>query len=716
MKMGNNVFRQLFHYLSEDEEYEELKKYIPQKELDMINKNGMQGLQLIFSTLIFFVPIGMYIEAFLANNRLWVENLMWMFSLIVMALICLYVIKNKPDYFKFLVPVNIVVYLIVATTSGLSYKHYRTSEYFLTWISLFSCQVMTAPTNWKMNWAAYTIGGVYFNYCIWITYTEIPIELYFSTFMSILFFNWFSFLANSKLKILFSMILSNGRLIKEISKIIKAFPHAVLIQSNEECYTNHEFDRNIKDISEQFDKLKKVHITIDEKQREMSRIQGEETIPSHIDNLKKLLEIQVEKLSRREIIEQDSVFICTQRLLDRVKDSEGDISCSSQSDDEMQERDELDKTIQQDNQRGRYCNIKSMKVLWKGKTSFMHVFIDTTNILKLEEATNNIKWQRIMFASASHEFRTPLNAIINSWKFVRHSFTQIKQMALGAGIKAKDESQFQRNWANVEKFLNIGLHSSELLLALVEDVLNLSKIESNLFTVLRSNFNLIEMIQEVVDLFKFQCEAKKLKFNVKIDSNLQNYKLWSDRQRIKQTFINLLANAYKFTFEGSVSLTARKILQNNKKFIEFLVADTGVGISDTDKGKLFKLFGMLDTTKTINPNGWGIGLTVSKAYVEKLGGQISVDSEVNKGTIMRFTIPDEIEGNESSKEESKHSHQPLLQTHDFSRSNKFGNNQSRTNNSSGVLMKSWSISNKVDFDVRKDYHNIKLASKRLKWG
>lgn len=141
------------------------------------------------------------------------------------------------------------------------------------------------------------------------------------------------------------------------------------------------------------------------------------------------------------------------------------------------------------------------------------------------------------------------------------------------------------------------------MLALVEDVLNLSKIESNLFTVQKATFNLAEMIEEVVDLFKFQCEAKKLKFIVKIDSNLRNYKLWSDRQRIKQTFINLLANAYKFTFQGSVSLKARKIVKNNKKFIEFLVVDTGVGISEKDKGKLFKLFGMLDTTKRINPNG-----------------------------------------------------------------------------------------------------------------
>lgn len=120
-------------------------------------------------------------------------------------------------------------------------------------------------------------------------------------------------------------------------------------------------------------------------------MQGEEIVPSDIDNLKKLLEIQVKKLSQQEIIEQDSVFIPSQRLIARVRDSEGDISCSSISNEDLQERDELDKTVQQDDQRGRYCNIKSMKVLWNGKPSFMHVFIDTTNILKLEEATNNIK-------------------------------------------------------------------------------------------------------------------------------------------------------------------------------------------------------------------------------------------------------------------------------------------------------------------------------------
>lgn len=346
-----------------------------------------------------------------------------------------------------------------------------------------------------------------------------------------------------------------------------------------------------------------------------------------IKDLKSLLKKHVEQLQKEEVTEQYSVKL------------------HPQLEDELEESD--DNTHQSDP----YYNIKSMKVLWKGKPSSMHVFIDTTNILKLEEANNNIKCQRIMFASTSHEFRTPLNAIINSCKLVRSSFGNITDMAEECGISFSDRVDFIRDCNKIHKFLSIGVNSSELLLALVEDVLSLSKIEANIFTIQKSRFNIRGMIEEVTELFRFQCEAKKLELSVDIEEDLENYSMTSDKLRVKQTLINLIGNAYKFTFKGHIKILVRRCLLRGQRGIEFTVEDTGVGISEQDKTKLFKLFGMLDKTKAINPNGCGIGLTISKKYIECLQGELHVESVVDEGTTMKFVLPDEVAKLDSSIDE-----------------------------------------------------------------
>jgi signal transduction histidine kinase len=116
------------------------------------------------------------------------------------------------------------------------------------------------------------------------------------------------------------------------------------------------------------------------------------------------------------------------------------------------------------------------------------------------------------------------------------------------------------NKERIDKFMMIGINSSELLLSLVEDVLNLSKFESNNFTIQKSDFSIKEMPNEVTDIFKFQCEAKRLNFIVDIRDGLQNHLMFSDKQRIKQTLINLLSNSYKFTFEGYIKILVKKWL------------------------------------------------------------------------------------------------------------------------------------------------------------
>ena len=286
-------------------------------------------------------------------------------------------------------------------------------------------------------------------------------------------------------------------------------------------------------------------------------------------------------------------------------------------------------------------NIKTLKVNWEGnKNSFMHVFIDTTDIMKLEEANNNIRCQKIMFASASHEFRTPLNAILNSFKFVEGMWRDVQDElhALAAFKSRTAEMAVSDKFKMMERFIGMGTNSSILMLSLVEDILDLSKLESDTFTVNKSVFKVDNLISEVQEVFQHQWDQKRIALEIGVGADLRDMLIVSDRGRLKQVLLNLMSNSYKFTFRGKISLKAKIVPHRDKQYIEFWIKDTGIGIKDEDQPKLFALFGMISESKSINPNGCGIGLTVSKKYIEKLGGQIRLESKWEEGTTIRFTV------------------------------------------------------------------------------
>jgi len=142
-----------------------------------------------------------------------------------------------------------------------------------------------------------------------------------------------------------------------------------------------------------------------------------------------------------------------------------------------------------------------LKVIWEGASdSYMHVFIDLTDMFKLEKANNNIRCQKIMFASASHEFRTPLNAILNSFKLI--------SMTLNDEGSMKNILSLEEKNTNIQKYLKMGSSSAVLLLSLVEDVLDMSKIEAGTFKVNYGWFSVKELFDEIFELFSFQCQQK----------------------------------------------------------------------------------------------------------------------------------------------------------------------------------------------------------------
>jgi two-component system, sensor histidine kinase and response regulator len=185
----------------------------------------------------------------------------------------------------------------------------------------------------------------------------------------------------------------------------------------------------------------------------------------------------------------------------------------------------------------------------------------------------------------------------------------------------------------------MGSSSSILLLALIEDILDLSKMEAGTFSLTNTQFMIPELLNNVCELFQFQCEQKKLELVVEVDPWLKKLQLISDLGRIRQILLNLITNALKFTFEGRIEVKAKLVTLNGKTYSQFCISDTGIGIPRLEQKNLFKLFGMLDFNKEINKNGWGIGLTVSKKFTEALGGQIWMESEYQKGSAVYFTIP-----------------------------------------------------------------------------
>jgi signal transduction histidine kinase len=191
----------------------------------------------------------------------------------------------------------------------------------------------------------------------------------------------------------------------------------------------------------------------------------------------------------------------------------------------------------------------------------------------------------------------------------------------------------------IKKFIKMGNNSSILLLALIDDILDLSKMEAGTFTIHNDDFSIGVLLDEVEDIFNTQCEQKGIRFNIDIGDEVDGAHLWSDKGRIKQVLLNLISNAVKFTFAGSITITVRKEVRDNNCVVVFVISDSGIGIKDDDQKQLFSLFGMISEVQVLNPNGTGIGLTVCQKYVEKLGGTIKLESKYGKGTDVTFWIP-----------------------------------------------------------------------------
>ena len=229
---------------------------------------------------------------------------------------------------------------------------------------------------------------------------------------------------------------------------------------------------------------------------------------------------------------------------------------------------------------------------------------------KAQKAENASKMKSLFLANMSHEIRTPLNAI--------EGFSR---------VIAETDSQEDRL-----KFYEIIESNNNRLQSLVNEILDLSRVESGEIVVKTAPTDLNEFCTSVKNIFKFRCpDSVKLIFEESTLSVVMN----TDANRLTQVFSNLISNALKHTSVGKIAY-GYKIL-NEGTMIEFFVEDTGAGIKQEDIEHIFETYVSRDAET--NKNGYGLGLPLCKIIVEKLGGKISVESEVGKGTIFRFSMP-----------------------------------------------------------------------------
>ncbi|MDR0239539.1 MAG: response regulator [Deltaproteobacteria bacterium] len=250
---------------------------------------------------------------------------------------------------------------------------------------------------------------------------------------------------------------------------------------------------------------------------------------------------------------------------------------------------------------------------------------DMTHMIKLQrdleaalKASQSASQAKSAFlANMSHEIRTPMNAIVG--------MTNI-------GKSAADMERMQYCFTRIED-------ASNHLLGVINDILDMSKIEANKFELSPSEFHFERMLQRVVNVVTFRVNEKRQKFTVDLDRTIPEH-LIGDEQRLAQVITNLTGNAVKFTPDGGEIRIAATLLgeKDGVCTIKISVTDTGIGISSEQQARLFQSFQQAESSTTRKFGGTGLGLTISKNIVEMMGGKIWIESELGQGAIFVFTI------------------------------------------------------------------------------
>ena len=257
-------------------------------------------------------------------------------------------------------------------------------------------------------------------------------------------------------------------------------------------------------------------------------------------------------------------------------------------------------------------------MLMDGQTAGLNIlFIDETDIVNAMERAQAADRAKSNFVSnMSHEIRTPMNAISGMAEFI---------------LRDSRDEEARRHAATIKS-------ASRSLLAIINDILDLSKIENGKMEIIETPCMLSSLLHDVTTMIRFRLEDKPVELNLAVDTNLPSM-IYADEVRIKQVLVNLLGNAVKFTDEGSITLKmSGEPVDDIHCRLVTEIRDTGIGIREEDLKKIFSSFTQVDTKRNRSVEGTGLGLAISRRLVEMMGGKIRVESVYGEGTAFSFEI------------------------------------------------------------------------------
>ncbi len=235
-----------------------------------------------------------------------------------------------------------------------------------------------------------------------------------------------------------------------------------------------------------------------------------------------------------------------------------------------------------------------------------------------ETAEAAIRTKSDFLANMSHELRTPLNAIIGYTEIIEEDF---------------------RDSGNEEYLTDLTrIHSAaEHLLGLINDLLDISKIEAGKMEVLVEVFDVNMLVDNLHDMVAVWVQENANTLTIECPSNFGD--MQTDLVKLRQSLLNLLSNATKFTKQGQISLHVTPLQQANEAWIRIEVCDTGIGMTEEQMKKLFQIFSQVDSSMTRRYGGTGLGLAITRHFVEMMGGTITVESQFGKGTVFTVCVP-----------------------------------------------------------------------------